>query len=75
MSGRLTNRVKSSGAGSLLVAMLCLGALLLGINLLSSSQAFGADAGLTRVEQTDTRLVVRRLMVHVLDGFGLGREL
>ena len=56
MSGRLTNRVKSSGAGSLLVAMLCLGALLLGINLLSSSQAFGADAGLTRVEQTDTRL-------------------
>ncbi len=41
---------------SLLAAMLCLGTLLVGVALLSSSQALGADTGLTRVEQTDTRL-------------------
>ncbi len=36
--------------------MLCLATLLVGVALFSSSQALGADAGLTRVEQTDTRL-------------------
>ena len=56
MKGRLRDRGKSGGPGSLLVAMLCLCALLLGSTPLFSSQALGADAALTRAEQTDTRL-------------------